>query len=337
MNNLKIVEQFGLVKHVVNSGGSIHPLIIPSDLTKGTGLMNPSIYNDNGKLLINIRHVNYTLYHSEKKQFQHQFGPLQYLHPEHDRTLTTVNYLCTLNDDLSLNKIHRIDTSKLDVKPIWEFIGLEDARLFRWDGKLFLCGVRRDTTVNGQGRMELSEIELTDSYAKEISRQRIPAPGDNNSYCEKNWMPVVDNPYHLVKWSNPTEVVRYNPTDGSCVTAVLDQSKFMPLPADLRGGSQIIPWGDYYLALTHEVALYNSELGRKDGRYRHRFVVWDKNWTIVKISPVFSFMTGEIEFCCGATFHNGNLLVSFGFQDNSAFILRIPENVLINFIENWEI
>ena len=35
-----------LVKQVIQNGGSITPLIIPSDLTNGTGLMNPSIFID---------------------------------------------------------------------------------------------------------------------------------------------------------------------------------------------------------------------------------------------------------------------------------------------------
>jgi hypothetical protein len=55
--------------------------------------MNPSIYNDQGELWMILRHVNYALYHSEKRKFHHSYGPLQYIHPENDRTLTTWNYL----------------------------------------------------------------------------------------------------------------------------------------------------------------------------------------------------------------------------------------------------
>ena len=53
-------------KIALDNGGSIHPLIIPASITNGTGLMNPSVYNDNGKIIVNLRHVNYTFYHSEK-------------------------------------------------------------------------------------------------------------------------------------------------------------------------------------------------------------------------------------------------------------------------------
>ena len=74
MNISEELQEFGLVKYVVNNGGALVPLVIPAEYTKGTGLMNPSIFNDNGTLLVNIRHINYTLYHSETKKFQHQFG-----------------------------------------------------------------------------------------------------------------------------------------------------------------------------------------------------------------------------------------------------------------------
>ena len=44
--------------------------------------------------------------------------------------------------------------------------------------------IRRDTTPNGQGRMELSEIEINDDSVREINRSRIEVE-DVDSYCEK--------------------------------------------------------------------------------------------------------------------------------------------------------
>ena len=55
--------------------------------------------------------------------------------------------------------------------------------------------------------MELSEIEITNDKVIEINRYRIGVP-DKTSYCEKNWMPIIDKPFHFVKWSNPTEIVK---------------------------------------------------------------------------------------------------------------------------------
>ena len=78
-----------LVKQVIRAGGTLTPLIIPSEHTSGTGLMNPSVMVKDGKIIVIIRHVNYTFYHSEKKLFQHPYGPLTYIHPENDVHLRT--------------------------------------------------------------------------------------------------------------------------------------------------------------------------------------------------------------------------------------------------------
>ena len=44
----------------------IAPIILPPEVTKGTGLFNPSVLIDDGKILVNLRHCQYTIYHSEK-------------------------------------------------------------------------------------------------------------------------------------------------------------------------------------------------------------------------------------------------------------------------------
>ena len=319
------------VKHTLESGGSIHPLILTHEELKGPSITNPSVYNDNGKILVNLRNINYTLYHSEKNKYEHQWGPLVYIHPENDMHLRTWNYLCELDENLRITKYFKIDTSSFPDKELWEFVGLEDCRIVRWDEKLYVSGVRRDLDTKGTGRMELSEIQLTDTEAKEISQFRIPTPVDKDSYCEKNWMPITDLPYHYVKWTNGTEVVRVDPETQTCEQICLKNWKDLGC-ADLRGGSQVIPFGEYRMSINHETFLYNSEAGRKDGTYRHRFVVWDKDWNIVKVSPQFSFMEAKVEFCCGLTPYQDDYLMTFGFQDNAAYLLRANQKTVSNFI-----
>lgn len=318
------------VSKCLSLGGSIKPLIIPSDLTNGTGLCNPSVFVENNRIFLNLRHIQYTLYHSELCNYEHQYGPLVYLNPENDITLTTTNYHCELDDNLDIIRHNKVDTSKLDITPIWEFVGLEDARLVKWENKYYLSGVRRDTTTNGKGRMELSELQITDTEVKEISRFRIPSPGDDSSYCEKNWMPILNQPFHYVKWTNGTEIVKVDIEQGTCETTVL--KNWIQAPKDLRGGSQVIPYKDGYLTLNHETDLYQSEAGRKDATYRHRFTYWDKDWNIQKFSEVFSFLEAKIEFACGMAKYKNDYLISFGFQDNAAYILRVPGKVLEEFV-----
>jgi len=318
------------VNMALENGGKIEPLILPAEESKGLGLCNPSVYIHNNKILLNLRQLNYVLFHAEMNRHEHIWGPLCYLNPENDIKLRTTNYLCYLDDDLQMTKYIKVDTTGFDREPLWEFIGLEDARLFVWDEKMFLCGVRRDTTTHGEGRMELSEIIIKDDSVTEISRTRMPAPGKNDSYCEKNWMPILDQPYHWVKWSNPTEVVKFDPVSKTTVTTKLGQ--YYPLERDLRGASQVIPFLDGYLTLTHETYLHRSERDLKNATYRHRFIFWDKNFNVVKFSKEFSFMGAKIEFCCGMAEYNGNILITFGYQDNAAFIMQAPTNFIIDFI-----
>jgi len=321
----------------LESGGSIVNLTMPSKQCEGFALTNPSIYNDDGKIIINIRNVQYALYHSEnKQQFQSYWGALTYMHPEDDIHLRTQNALCYdfLNDDSEFNYV---DTSQLDKPPLWDFIGLEDARIVRWDDRLFLIGVRRDTTLNGEGRMELSEIV----DGKEVNRYRIEPP-NGHTYCEKNWMPIVDLPFHFVKWTNPTEVVKVN-LETLQSEVVCSNSKYTgKFERDIRGGSQVLTYKDHYIAITHEVDLWYNQKGNRDGQYYHRFIVWDKDWNIVKTSDCFKFLDANIEFCCGMTqvTNNSNeeeFWITFGYQDASAFLLKMSCEKVWDYIFNGSV
>jgi beta-1,4-mannosyl-glycoprotein beta-1,4-N-acetylglucosaminyltransferase len=312
-------------KEVIQDGGSIYPLLIDSKFTEGTGTTNPSIFADGENLLFNVRHVEYSLYHSEKKKYCHPWGPLQYLHRENDMHLRTNNYFGNLKNDFTIDNYSKIDTTAFDKAPLWEFVGLEDIRIVRWCEKLYVSGVRRDTTPNGQGRMELSEIVYKDGCYREVSRFRIPAPELDNSYCEKNWMPVVDMPFHFVKWCNPTQVVKVDIENGTSKTVFLGKTTGS-FGYDFRGGSQVLTYGDYRFCFSHIFIPQKSETGRKDGMYKHAIIVWDKDWNVVKYGEPFSFLEGKIEFSCGACFWKNDLLITFGFQDNSAFLLQVKES-----------
>jgi hypothetical protein len=323
-----------LVKKILeDNAGIIKPLLIPPDKIIGPSIANPSILNYNGTILVNLRNLNYVLYHSEKNINEHIWGPLVYIHPEDDQTLRTHNFFCELDDDLEIRTYSLVDTSTFDVDPLWEFVGLEDARIINWDKKLFLCGVRRDTTTNGVGRMELSEICLeNENTIKEISRQRIPAPGSDDSYCEKNWMPILDMPYHFIKWTNPTEVVKFNPEEKT--TEVVKKSNYKQFNTlDLRGASQVLRQDDNFIALVHETDLYQSEMKRKDGSYYHRFCLWNKDFELISVSDRFNFMGAKVEFSCGMCKKNNDFIITFGFQDNCAFLLTVKQDYVIGMLK----
>jgi hypothetical protein len=140
-------------------------------------------------------------------------------------------------------------------------------------------------------------------------------------------MPVIDKPFHYIKWTNPTESVIAD-IETLTTKQLHCGDNYVSDIRDIRGGSQLVPWKDGYVAITHEVSLWKDSLARKDGFYRHRIVTWDKNLQ----NPIwgksdFTFLGGEIEFCCGLAFKDNMFLVTFGFQDNSACLMGIPEKI----------
>lgn len=332
MNPNKLYED-GLAKCVIEDGaGFIRPLIFNQDFSKSITLMNPSFYNDNGHLLCNIRGVNYVLHHSEKGLIPHWAGPLQYVHPEDDIRLGTENYIVELDNDLNITAVHYVDM-KLNVKPNWGFTGLEDARVIRWGGKLYITGVRRDVKDNGEGRMELSELRPTPVLFEEISRQRISSTGDDTWYCEKNWMPIIGSKvpdYTYMKWSNPTEIVRWDPINKKLSIIKKDDNQ-VNIGVEVRGGSHVLDIGDYYIAFGHSVKLWKPYAGEKDSVYDAHLIVWDKDFNLVKITPGFHYCNSQIEFSCGLGFDNNhNLVLSFAEMDNASYLLTIDPQWLID-------
>jgi hypothetical protein len=128
----------------------------------------------------------------------------------------------------------------------------------------------------------------------------------------------------------PTELVYANPISGECEQVF--HKPTAPAPKDQRGSSQVIRWGSMYISITHEVDLFKNYLKQKDAIYRHRLVLWDQELNVVGLSKEFSFLDARVEFCVGAAVHKGNLLVSFGFQDNAAFVLQVPGVVVEDLI-----
>jgi hypothetical protein len=174
--------------------------------------------------------------------------------------------------------------------------------------------------------MELSKIKNN----KEVSRFRIPTPFNKESYCEKNWMPILDMPFHYVKWCNPVEIVKANP-DGDTEQVFLGEN-ILRIEKDMRGGSQVITIGEHRMCVIHETDYWRNTQNNKDATYRHRVIVFDKEWNIIHRTEVFDFMTGMIEFCCGIAEHNDKILITFAYSDNAAFLLEVPKDYFLKLV-----
>lgn len=327
-SNLKDVYETSLAKYALQNGGSIHPIVVPTAITDGKATTNASVFVDSeDRIYVNLRRTNYTLYYSNR--FPDESGPLKYLYPDNDVNLRSENIICRLDENMNTLSADLVDM-KMNEPPNWFYMGLEDGRLFEWNGKKYLCGVRRDHIFRGKGRMDLSEIEITNFGVYEKNRYSIPAPGDDDTYCEKNWVPVLNKPFHWVKWSNPTQVVSFDTGTLETKTVSLDESKTYDFPRDLRGGSQVIPWkNNHRITITHECIYNKNDSGR---RYLQRVIVWDCDWNIVCSTREFSMMGGSVEFVSGIAYYKDDVLISYGYEDNASYILRMPKTAFDDFV-----
>ena len=331
------------VKYFVNyclmGGAHIIPMDINIHNPMWPGWCNPSIMWDeqDQDFKMIIRNVNYVL-HGATYPIKNwsSWGPVFYSIPlEDDRNLKTQNFIgSNKNPETDPWTFQLIRTDAY--KPIWEFQGEEDARIVRWDGKLYTTGVRRDDNTEGRGRMEL--MHISENNYQEVTRVKVKAV-DEDSYCEKNWMPIKDMPFHYVQLTNPTVVVKTNPKTGKTEEVVRKErvGGMVDEKFDLlRGSSQVIRWGNYWMALVHTCELWLTASGRKVARYCHLFVLWDDDWNIVRMSPLFSFANYSIEFTCGLEYHDGKFYIPFAIEDNFVFLMTVDEEVIRKFIFNDE-
>lgn len=331
-----------LVELSLNNGGSLKKIEPPEEV-KSMGLFNPSIFVDDieDKIYLSFRSSTYTLYYSQNKQYTLNGEYLEYIKPENDEFIRTKNYICELSRDYNVKSCALVDTSSLDTEPQWKYSGLEDPRLVKWDEKFYLIGVRRDDNPTGQGRIELSEIQISNEETftvTEISRTKIPAPNEDSSYCEKNWMPILNQPHHYIKWTSPTELVSFQPGLDFTEQKILKHQN-EKLPQHFRGGSQVLKWNNrvtkVYLSIVHEVTHEDID-GKFTMSYKQRFVEWDKDWNITRISKPFSMLGGGIEFVSGMAIYGNDVLISFGFQDCLGFILKVSKDFINDFLEGGD-
>mgnify|MGYP007100243768 FL=1 len=150
---------------------------------------------------------------------------------------------------------------------------------------------------------------------------------------EKNWMPVLDMPYHFVRWADPLEVVKVDPKTKSS-EIVISKNYNLSLPLGLRGSSQVIPFSKGRICITHECNFFHHPGYHKDAQYYHRFMIWDEDWNLVRLSKPFKFMAAQVEFNTGLAIKDNNFIITYGYQDNAAYALKMPINLLDSL--EWE-
>ena len=88
----------------------------------------------------------------------------------------------------------------------------------------------------------------------------------------------------------------------------------------------MLPYGNGYLALVHEA---RQIPGKPTRYYSHRFVQFDDEFKVKKITAPFYFNEKGIEYAMGLAWHPEeptNLVISYGFEDAEARIATVSQS-----------
>jgi hypothetical protein len=193
--------------------------------------------------------------------------------------------------------------------------GLEDSRLFEWQGAPWTISNVRELNAEGWCEQIISPLNARGRpWTRILPKERKH---------EKNWMPLVDgdNLYFIYRLGTALKI------DGSVFNSYdpgFDASH-------ISGGSQVIEVDGGLLCLVHEA---RTIPGRSNRYYQHRFALM-VHGAGIRLSPPFVFHDKQIEFAAGLAYFPASrqLMASYGVMDREAWVARMDLDEVLRFIE----
>lgn len=286
---------------------------------------NPSIVNYGLDYIINVRYVNYT------QKYACEYNVLM-----EDGIVHTKNFLFWVNDKFEILGEIEISESNNRFKYYSTVQDLEDIRIF-WNengylsGSCTICDAYPHTT-RCIGSF-ITNFNITDKFPTEnLSLDIKIHDSPLNFTVEKNWLPfVVDSKSCFQYWYNPLLQLSF---DSEIVRGFQ-----LPYSFNLRGSAGPLPYQNSWLILVH---IHLWEIGVPKGRnYIHRFIEFDLNWSVKRISWWFQFQHSGIEFVPSMTWSSTKdyIYIGLGYEDCQAYIIKLShidlENYLTSPIPQW--
>lgn len=289
--------------------------------------MNPSIVKTEDGFDVICRTVNYMQINAQ------YFKSLDWL--DSSEQLNTRNFFVKYDRDLNYltqqEIVENLSRARVKTRNVY---GLEDCRLFHWNQENWFSCTSLDTNPSGQPQISVCKLKKNNPLTDLIIEveKLIPLPGPDLTKCEKNWLPFIkDNELHMIYSFDPFLI--YKPeldvNNGIFLrnsilyhTHSHDFSRF-------SGSAPPIKFDKGYLTLVHESVYEDRRI------YMHRFVYFDSQFRIVKVSKPFMFLHKGIEYCCGMSLdHNHtNLIMTIGLEDREAYFGIVDVNTIRSLLE----
>lgn len=277
----------------------------------GWSLFNPTVLNHGGKLVGLVRSSNYRME-----------GNSYLIPPSDSNRIRTRQIYIEFGDDLQVASSTLLDDPEY---PRTEFSveGLEDCRLYARGQDLWVSGtIRNFAPLDGRCRIATARLDLQQHALADCAV--LEPPGAQH---EKNWMPIVGQECWLYACN----------TGGYTKLAVQAEDRWALLPTApaprlarlFRGGGQVVPYGDGYLAVIHEVTLLENTRS-----YEHRLVWFDEHLRLRKLSQPFYFRNArQVEFAAGLAVLGEQVVLSYGHNDRAAWLAVLPRTHVDGLLE----
>jgi hypothetical protein len=190
--------------------------------------------------------------------------------------------------------------------------GLEDVRLYEFNGSIKFIATQRQWSPSKQSRMILGSVDLETNVFKDLQVLEPPHP----TCCEKNWIPIVrGTEEHFIYQWHPFQV-------GRIQEGRLEIVQTYPTPKTferVRGSTLFYDTAEGLLGVVH----YSEE--RKPRHYYHMLVLLNKETLEpLSVSDPFVFGRHGIEFCIGFTIRDSDLQFWYSQHDRDPVWLVIP-------------
>jgi hypothetical protein len=288
-------------------GAQRYTLTVPSDWPA----CNPSIANDGEGFRVIVRTVNYRL-RENGHWLRHPPGGAR-----------TVNWLLRLDRDLKTMSTARIADQSLIVSEPRAKNGLEDGRPFYWrnDWWFAAAAVRfaDESTVPTMCFCQLDEDNRV------VDAHFIDSPLQQKK--EKNWMPVVDgDALRVIYRISPLQIIDIADGWQSSLHASVGRHRAID---DWAGSSQLVEYRGNWLCIVHKRFERRNYV-----YYQHAFVELSSDFRILRVSRPWFFDASTVEFCAGLCLSGDSAILSYGYMDREARLLKLPLQIVEDLLED---
>ena len=273
--------------------------------------LNPSVTVHNGNMKAIVRTVNYRMDEYGRYLIRGmRDGSLNNSNP-----IKTRNWLVEIDNDLQVrhNPVEVIEPQDLPCG-YGAVLGFEDMRLFSWRNELWTNSTVRQIDPDGLAEQVLARIDKSSGEFDRVYLTDMKRMLRTPRLYEKNWAAItVEGTMPPRFMYRPGHVVNADGQDVVIHPCVWDIGHF-------SGGSQLVELSEGWIYLVHEARF---KPGTQLRYYSHRFVWFDNEFKVKKVSLPFYFYEKEIEFAAGMCRHPADktkLVISFGFRDREARI-----------------